>query len=119
MRKPLAPHILLALAGLLLVPMGCSLGPAVKPVPPIAAASVPATERGGPPVYNLGDRWIRSDGIYELIRIEKDRYVFSADPGNEIELTKDLAPVKNVLSGGVAFEFTPPPTLSWPLEVGK
>ena len=99
--------------------MGCSLGPAVKPVPPIAAAPGPATERGGPPAYNLGDRWILGGGIYELIRIEKDRYVFSAGPGDEIELTKDLVLVKKVLGGSVAFEFTPPPRLEWPLAVGK
>jgi uncharacterized caspase-like protein len=99
--------------------VGCSVASGTKPTPPVPSTSSAMKERAELPSYSLGDRWIRSDGIYELIRIEKDRYVFSAGPGNEIELTKNLAPVKSVLSGGVAFEFTPPPTLSWPLEVGK
>ncbi len=121
MRRPLAPYVLLALAGLLLAPIGCSLGPAVKPVPPIAVASVPAMERGGPPVYSLGDRWILSTGIYELIRVEDDRYVFSAGALTEIHLTKDLVLVKNSLGGSnvLALEFSPPPRLDWPLAVGK
>lgn len=99
--------------------VGCSVASDTKPTPPVPLTSSTTKERAELPSYSLGDRWIRSDGIYELIRIEKDRYVFSAGPGNEIELTKDLAPVKSVLTWSVTFEFTPPPTLSWPFEVGK
>ena len=40
------------------------LGP---PTP--ATAQKPRAER---PTYSLGDKWIRSDGVYDLIRIEKE-----------------------------------------------
>jgi hypothetical protein len=54
----------------------------------IAAEPSPRAER---PTYALGEKWIRDDGVYELIRIEGDRYIFSAGPGQEVHLTKDLA----------------------------
>ena len=47
------------------------LGPAsvsAAPAPP------PRAER---PTYTLGEKWIRDDGVYELIRIEDDRYILS------------------------------------------
>jgi len=46
---------------------GCTAGPG-RAGP---AASGPRAER---PTYQLGDRWVRDDGLYELIRIEDDRY---------------------------------------------
>jgi hypothetical protein len=77
-----------------------------------------AKPRAERPTYTLGEKWIRDDGIYELIRVENDRYIFSAGPGHEIHLTKDLT-VARVQKGVAIIEFDPPPTLSWPLEVGK
>ena len=56
------------LAGVLLVPV------AHAPVP----ADAPPAER---PTYTVGDRWIRTDGAYDLVRIENDRYVFTAGSG--------------------------------------
>jgi hypothetical protein len=75
----------------------------------------PQAER---PTYTLGEKWIRSDGEYELIRIENNRYVFSAGAGREIELTKDLA-IARMSRGKDAMSFDPPPKLAWPLAVGK
>jgi hypothetical protein len=70
------------------------------------------------PTYSLGEKWIRDDGVYELIRIENDRYIFAAGPGQEIHLTKDLSLAK-VQRGQKVWEFDSPPGLSWPLEVGR
>ncbi len=103
MKRPLAPLVLLALAGLLLGP-------------PTAHAQKPRAER---PTYAVGDKWIRSDGVYDLIRIEKDMYIFAAEGGREIRMTKDLAIAAILTAGAVDFEFDPPLRLTWPLEVGK
>jgi len=81
-----------------------------------ALAQKPRAER---PTYALGEKWIRQDGAYDLVRIEKDLYVFSAGPGREIHLSKDLMVAKVVKDGKTEMEFDPPPRLTWPLEVGK
>jgi uncharacterized caspase-like protein len=88
--------------------LGCatSLDPAKPP---------PRAER---PTYSLGEKWIRNDGVYELIRIEDDRYIFSAGRDREIHLTRDLFPA-TVVKGVRTLVFSPPPPLPWPLEVGK
>ena len=52
-----------------------------------AWAQAPKAER---PTYAVGDKWIRSDGAYDLIRVENGRYVFAADGGREVHLTRDL-----------------------------
>src|SRR5438552_2705760 len=77
-----------------------------------APAQPPRAER---PTYTLGEKWIRSDGLFELIRVEKDGYVFSAKPKWEIHLTKDLGIVRIQRGDGV-FQFTHPIELKWPLE---
>ena len=71
------------------------------------------------PTFRQGDRWIRNDGIYELIRIEPDRYVFSADAGEEVYFSKSLAYAGHKRFGRTQMEFNPLPTLDWPLAVGK
>jgi hypothetical protein len=38
-----------------------------------ARAQKPQAER---PTYVLGERWVRNDGVYELVRIEGGHYVF-------------------------------------------
>jgi hypothetical protein len=81
----------------------------------IAGAPPPRAER---PTYGVGEKWIRTDGEYELIRIEDDRYIFSAGAGREIELTKDLV-IAKVRRGEDRMSFDPPPKLTWPLEIGK
>lgn len=78
-------------------------------------AQKPRAER---PTYSVGDKWIRNDGVYDLVRIEKDLYVFAAGPAMEIRLTKNLG-VAQVQRGAEVFEFSPPLDLPWPLEVGK
>ena len=70
------------------------------------------------PTYALGDKWIRNDGVYDLIRIEKDLYIFASAGGGEIRLTKDLAVARAQNAHGF-HEFVPPPQYTWPLEVGK
>jgi len=82
--------------------------------PEAAVAQKPRAEL---PTYEMGDQWFRSDGVFELIRIEANRYVFSA-PGKEIHLTKDLA-IARTSNGPNWVEISPPMRLSWPLEVGK
>jgi hypothetical protein len=97
-----------ALAGLLAV---CALAAAAMP----AAAQKPRAER---PTYALGETWLRNDGAYALVRIDRNVYIFSAGAGREVHLTKDLV-VEKAQRDGEAVEFRPAPRLSWPLEVGK
>jgi hypothetical protein len=80
------------------------------------AAAIPRAER---PTYKLGEKWIRSDGTYELIRIEDGRYVFAvAERDWEIELTQDLVVVK-MRKGTDVMTFNSLPKLVWPLEIGR
>jgi hypothetical protein len=81
----------------------------------VAGAEVPRAER---PTYTLGERWIRSDGVYDLIRVENGRYIFAAGVDRQLHLTQDLM-VAKVQKGQWVMEFDPPPKLTWPLEVGK
>jgi len=81
-----------------------------------AWAQAPRAER---PSYSVGDKWIRSDGAYDLIRIENDRYVFAADGGREVHLTRDLGVAKVARGGKTLLELEPPPVLAWPLELGQ
>lgn len=85
-----------------------------------ASVAIPVGEgpRAERPTYTLGEKWIRSDGEYELIRIEKDRYILSAGAGREIELTKDLV-IAKISRGKEVMAFDPPPLFAWPLEAGK
>jgi hypothetical protein len=100
---------LMLLLGLALVACAGPAGVTVSTEPK------PRAER---PTYTLGEKWIRNDGVYELIRIENDRYIFSAGPRQEVHLSRDLV-VAKVQRGDQIVEFNPPPSLSWPLEVGK
>ena len=83
---------------------------------PLRAADTPRAER---PVYHVGDKWPRTDGAWELTRIEKDGYVFSAGRDKEFHLTKDLGVTKIVLDGRSELDIDSPPKFAWPLEVGK
>jgi hypothetical protein len=82
---------------------------------PLVEAQKPRAER---PTYTLGERWIRSDGVYDLIRIENGQYIFAAGVDRQIHLTQDLM-VAKVQKGGWVMEFRSPPKLTWPLVVGK
>src|SRR5713226_5182672 len=77
-----------------------------------AWAQTPKAER---PTYAVGDKWVRSDGAYDLIRIESGRYVFAAEGGREVHLSRDLGVAKIVRGGQVLLELEPPPGLTWPL----
>ncbi len=81
-----------------------------------AWAQAPRAER---PSYAVGDKWIRSDGAYDLIRIENERYVFASDGGREVHLTRDLGVAKIARGGKTLLELEPPPALAWPLDVGQ
>src|SRR4029453_13190373 len=85
-------------------------------VPSASAADKPRADR---PVYRVGDKWIRTDGIYVLVRIDKDMYVFSAGGGKEFHLSKNLGITKITIEGRTELDLEPSPNLSWPLEVGK
>lgn len=83
---------------------------------PLRAADALRAER---PVYHVGDKWPRTDGAWELTRIEKDGYVFSAGGDKEFHLTKDLGVTKIVLDGRTELDIDSPPKFAWPLDVGK
>jgi hypothetical protein len=85
----------------------------------VAAVAAPDKARVERPVYQVGDKWVRTDGAYELVRIDKDVYVFATGTGKEFHLTRDLAITRIVLDGRAEFDVDSPPKLSWPLEVGK
>ncbi len=81
-----------------------------------AAAQKPRAER---PTFELGDQWILSDGVYDLVRADKNGYVFSASPQRQIELGRDLAVLRVIKDGRVEWQIDPAPKLAWPLEVKK
>jgi hypothetical protein len=49
------------------------------------AQTKPRAER---PTYTLGEKWVRNDGLYELIRIEKDVYVMKGEMEGALPLVK-------------------------------
>jgi hypothetical protein len=104
-----APRRALAGLAVALVLAGAPPGPAP------AGAQAPRAER---PTYEVGERWVRSDGAYDLVRIEGDLYVFAAGPAREVRLTRDLG-LARVRRADRALEFEPALPLAWPLEVGK
>ena len=110
-RSPLVRVVALAALAICL-----TTASAPRLVPGAFAADKPRAER---PVYRVGDKWIRTDGIYVLVRIDKNIYVFSAGGGKEFHLSKDLGIAKIVLDGRPELDLEPVPNLSWPLEVGK
>jgi len=81
-----------------------------------APAQKPRAER---PTFNVGDQWLLKDGVYDLIKVEKDRYIFAASAGRQIHLTKNLALVSMLRDRVWEWDLFPVPELSWPLEVGK
>jgi hypothetical protein len=111
-RRPLAGRLI----GLAAVAICVTTASAPRLVPSASAADKPRAER---PVYRVGDKWIRTDGIYVLVRIDKDMYVFSAGGGKEFHLSKNLGITKIILEGRTELDLEPPPHQSWPLEVGK
>ncbi len=70
------------------------------------------------PTYELGEQWFRSDGVFELTRMEADRYVFTAPNNRELHLAKDLVWLRVYVSG-YWVEIEQQAVLKWPLEVGK
>ncbi|HTO12420.1 MAG TPA: caspase family protein [Candidatus Binatia bacterium] len=83
----------------------------------LAGAAEAQTPRPERPTWQVGDRWVRSDGAWDLVRIEDDQYVFVGSAGGEIRFTKNLAVVKSV-RGQRGFTVEPPVDLQWPLKVG-
>lgn len=104
------------LIGLAAIAISVTSGSVPRLVPRAAAADKPKAER---PVYKVGDKWIRTDGIYVCVRNDQDVYVFSAGSGREFHLSRNLGILKIVLDGRTELDLEPPPNLSWPLEVGK
>jgi len=83
---------------------------------PTSTTPAPRAKR---PTYTVGDKWIRSDGVFELIRIEDGRYIFAAGVDLQMHLTQDLALVR-VQRGPYIREWIPFYKMAdWPLEVGK
>jgi uncharacterized caspase-like protein len=82
------------------------------------AGSAHAQPRVEPPIWQVGERWIHSDGAWDLVRIEDGRYVFSSGPGSEIQFTRTLALAK-WMRAGRGFALDPPVEMQWPLKVGR
>jgi hypothetical protein len=81
-----------------------------------ARAQKPVAER---PSYELGARWLLSDGAYDLIKSGGDGYVFAASPSRQIQLTPELGMARILKDGAVEWQLDPPPKLKWPMEIGK
>src|SRR3989304_8244181 len=75
-----------------------------------APAATPIAER---PTYALGDKWIRSDAAYELVRVEGGEYVFAAGPRREIRLTRSLG-FSRIQKDASVIVFDPAYDLGWP-----
>ena len=107
---------------LMCIASGCASVPA-EHAPPSAAARPAGQQGAGPraerPTYTIGEKWIRSDGDFELVRMEKGRYIFLSSDGREIELTPDLSITKVSRGKDQYLQIDDPPPLAWPLEVGK
>jgi hypothetical protein len=71
------------------------------------------------PSYEVGMRWLLNDGAYDLIRATSDVYFFAAGPTRKIQLTRDLGLYQVLKDGTVDWQLDPPPSIKWPLEVGK
>ncbi|MBI2529009.1 MAG: caspase family protein [Candidatus Rokubacteria bacterium] len=83
--------------------------------PSSAPAQKPRAER---PTYALGEKWVRSDGLFELVRIDRDLYIFAQGPTRQVHLTRDLG-IAHLENGPYYLTIDPPFNLRWPLEVGK
>ena len=84
-----------------------------------AAAQPLRAER---PTYVVGDRWIRNDGVFELVSVEGDVYVFRFSAGQnvtDVHLSRDLSLARTLRNGVEQFALEPPVPFAWPLEVGK
>ena len=93
---------------------------AAQPLPaPAVAVSPTGKLRAERPVYRVGDQWVRTDGVYELVRIDRDVYVFAAGAGKEFHLTKDLGVTRIVLDGRTELDIESSPKFGWPLEVAN
>jgi uncharacterized caspase-like protein len=71
------------------------------------------------PTYSVGDRWALKDGVYDLIKVERDAYIFAAGAGRRIYLTKNIEISSILRDRAIEWEIYPMPGLAWPLEVGK
>src|SRR5262245_12842639 len=71
------------------------------------------------PTYEVGRKWLRSDGTYELTTVDADGYLFKGPGGRKsIRLTRSLG-FAQIRSGPYTHTFLPPLTFDWPLQVGK
>jgi hypothetical protein len=83
----------------------------------LALAQAPLVER---PTLTQGERWVLADGAYELVRVERDAYVFALPAERrEIHLSRDLVPGAFIRGRVADWQLRPAPALSWPLRVGK
>src|SRR2546427_12393610 len=101
--------------------VGLWTAPVAAQAPPSRAVAASTTDklRADRPIYRVGDKWARTDGVYELVRIDKDVYVFSGVPGKEGHLTKDLGDAGIVLDGRTELVIAPPPMLWVACELRK
>lgn len=93
-------------------------------VTPAKAPPAPAPR----PAYEVGHRWIRTDGVWEVMHVGDDVYVFRDVHGSELVVNRDLMPVGIVDRSPMArrpglpysepFGFYPAPRLEWPLVLG-
>ena len=80
----------------------------------LAAAPIPALEpRAERPVYSVGDQWLLKDGVYELTKIEKNRYTWASSPDGS---SPDEGPRPRLGAEGsdLGVDVTPVPEIAWP-----
>jgi hypothetical protein len=78
------------------------------------------TAKAERPRLQVGDRWIRSDGLLELARMEGDSFAFKIGADREVYTTRNQEVIKSISRGETVLSYDPPfPLFQWPLEVGK
>jgi hypothetical protein len=83
---------------------------------PSLAADPPRAEL---PTYQVGRKWFRNDGAYELVTADAEGYLFRGTGYRQnIRLTRSLGIIQ-IQSGPYNHTFTPPLTFDWPLQVGN
>jgi len=81
---------------------------------PLVTAEVQAAEPPQAQVPSCAFRvkWIRSDGPYELVRIEDGLYAFAAGQNREVRFSRTLG-LARMERGPTVHVFTPPFELKW------
>lgn len=87
-----------------------------RALPQASSASLTADQ----PDVRVGDRWIRSDGVFEVVRMEGNKIEYALGSGRRWHglVSGELERISE--RGATMIEYQPPlPVLRWPLKVGS